>query len=121
MAANENKDLHMETMEDAAEKTMGIKETGSVGREGLHVVIQPQGIRTHCVKSNHDTNSNETHTSQKGAAIASRPICISAYSMLISFEPPYADRHVRWCERSEFLSFGWNSSYLISYSPGVIP
>ena len=85
MAANANKDLHMETMEDAAEKTLGIKEAGSAEGESLYVVIQPQGIRACCVESDHGANSNEAHTSQKGSAFASRPVCVSAYFMLLSF------------------------------------
>ena len=113
MAADANKNLHMETMEDATEKTLGSKEAGSAGREGLYVVEQPQGIRACHVKPNHGTHSYEAHTSQKGSAIASRPVCVSAYRMLLSFEPPYAERHVRWCERSEFSSSGWDSSYSI--------
>ena len=118
MAANANKDLHMETMEDATEKTLGIKEAGSAEGESLYVVIQPQGIRTRRVKSDHGTYSNEVHIIQKGPAITSRPICVSAYHMLLSFEPPYAERHVRWCERSEFSSFRWDSSYSIVSSAG---
>ncbi len=119
MAANANQNLHLETMEDATEKTLGTKKAGSAGREGIYVVIQPQGIRMRCVKSDHGTHSNEVHIIQKRSAITSRPVCVCAYHMLLSFEPPYAERHVRWCERSEFSSSGWDSSYSISvYNDG---
>ena len=107
MAADANKNLHMETMENAAKKTLGSEEAGSAEGESLYVVIQPQGIRACRVKPSHGTHSYEAHTSQKGSSIASRPVCVSAYFMLLSFEPPYAERHVRWCERSEFSSLGW--------------
>lgn len=79
MNADEN--LHMEAMEEAVEKTLGVKETGSASGEGLRVGIQPHEIRICYAKSNYDIQLRN-RTSQNWSAIAGRPIYVSAYHML---------------------------------------
>ena len=82
MAANANKDLHMETMEDAAEKTLGIKEAGSAEGESLYVVIQPQGIRACCVESIMAQTVTKPILAKKG---------------LLSLADQYASVHISCC------------------------
>ena len=57
----------------------------------------------------------QTHPQIKRSTITSRPISVGTY--LLNFEPPYTERYVRWCERSEKL-FNF-SSYSIYLDTGM--
>ena len=95
--AKTTQDVLLETMEEDRNQTPKSGQTGDIRRKSLGICKYKKGLLAYSQQPDSLANSKQSIFQGNGIANPNDGIRTSS---LISIEPPYAERHVRWCERS---------------------